>query len=70
MPSRRLRVVWMAKRPRSQAIQRRLSFSATAAVVPEPQKQSRTRSFSFDEVLGCVQESLWFLRSISNASFA
>lgn len=42
MPSRRLRVVWMAKRPRSQAMQRQLSFSATAAVVPEPQKQSRT----------------------------
>ncbi len=49
MPSRRLRVVWMAKRPRSQAIQRRLSFSATAAVVPEPQKQSSTRSPSLED---------------------
>jgi len=38
----------MAKRPRSQAIQRRLSFSATAAVVPEPTKQSNTKSSSFE----------------------
>ncbi len=30
----------MAKRPKSHVIQRRLSFSATAAVVPLPQKQS------------------------------
>src|SRR6266704_494105 len=47
----RLRVVWMAKRPKSQAIQRLPSFSATAAVVPLPQKQSRTRSPSLDEAL-------------------
>ena len=44
MLSRRLRVVWIAKRPRSQPIQRRPSFSATTSVVPDPQKKSATRS--------------------------
>src|SRR4051812_37367547 len=38
----------MENRPRSQVIQRRLSFSATAEVAPDPQKQSMTRSPSFD----------------------
>src|SRR5260370_38683324 len=41
----------MAKRPKSQAIHRLPSFSATAAVVPLPQKQSRTRSPSFEDAL-------------------
>jgi hypothetical protein len=43
---RRFRVVWIANLPRSVAIHLRPSFSATAAVVPEPQKKSATRSFS------------------------
>src|SRR5262245_42313276 len=40
-----------AKRPKSQPIQRRPSFSATARVVPEPQKKSATKSPSFEEAL-------------------
>ena len=40
----RLRVVWMPNLPRSVAIHLRPSFSATAAVVPLPQKKSATRS--------------------------
>ena len=43
-------MVWMAKRPRSQAIQRRLSFSAAIADEPEPTKQSKTRSPGFDAI--------------------
>ena len=42
-PISRLRVVWMANLPRSAAIHFRPSFSATAAVVPEPQKKSATK---------------------------
>ena len=62
MPSSRLRAVWMAKRPRSQVIQRRFSFSATAAVVPLPQKQSRTRSSSLEESPDdAFEESFGFL---------
>ena len=48
---RRLAVVWMAPLLMSQAIQRRPSFCATAAVVPEPMKQSRTRSPGLEEAL-------------------
>ena len=41
----------MANLPRSGTIHLRPSFSATAAVVPEPQKKSATRSPSLDDVL-------------------
>src|SRR5215510_2165794 len=51
MPSRRLRVVWMAKRPRSQPIHRRPSFSATVRVVPEPQKKSATKYPGLDDAV-------------------
>jgi hypothetical protein len=42
-------VVWMAKRPRSAAIQRRPHFSAATGVVPDPQTQSSTMSPSIEE---------------------
>src|SRR5258708_1142492 len=41
----------MAKRPKSQATHCLPSFSATAAVVPLPQKQSRMRSPSLEDAL-------------------
>ena len=44
-------VVWMANLPRSVAIHLRPNFSATAAVVPEPQKKSAIRSPSLEEAL-------------------
>lgn len=47
----RLRVVWMPNLPKSVAIHLRPSFSATAAVVPLPQKKSATRSPSLLEAL-------------------
>ena len=51
----RFRVVWIAKRPRSQAIHLRPSLSATAGVVPEPTKKSATRSPGFDEATRSVR---------------
>src|SRR5712691_6839893 len=57
MPSRRLRVVWIAKRPRSQPIHRRPSFSATARVVPEPQKKSATKSPGLDDAVMILVKS-------------
>jgi len=47
----RLRVVWMANLPRSETIHFLPSFSATAAVVPEPAKKSAIRSPSLDDAL-------------------
>ena len=47
--SSRFRVVWIANRPRSHAIQRRPSRSATAGSVPAPTKKSATRSPSLLE---------------------
>jgi len=41
----------MANLPRSLTIHFRPSFSATAAVVPDPQKKSATMSFSLEEAL-------------------
>ena len=39
----------MANLPRSEPIHLRPSFSATASVVPEPQKKSATMSFSLED---------------------
>ena len=50
--NRRLRVVWTANlAEESQAIHRLVSFSRDSTLVPEPMKQSSTRSSEDDEVL-------------------
>ena len=46
-----LLVTCMAVLDKSEVIQRLPSFSATAAVVPEPQKKSTTREPSLEEAL-------------------
>ena len=48
-PIIRLRVVCMPNFPISDPIHLRPSFSATASVVPDPQKKSATRSQEFEE---------------------
>ena len=62
----RLRVVWMAKRPRSQAIQRRFSFSAHAKDIwTTPDWEKREKLAACDWLVTCTAAGVDHLAALA-----